>query len=165
MDLSFNIGTSCFNLRACAVIVHGETLLVMRDQKLSYAYLPGGRIKLNETAQQALIRELQEEIGIQAQIERPLWVTQAFFTESASQQKFHEIGFYFLVSCKENETLPTINNFIRWENGIEHRFEWVSFDELSDIDVQPEFIKNRIRSLPEQLELLLDFNQGSPDFG
>ena len=132
----------------------------MRDQKQPYAYLPGGRIKLNETAQQALIRELQEEIGIQAQIERPLWVTQAFFTEPASQQKFHEIGFYFLVSWKENETLPTINNFIRWENEIEHRFEWVSFDELSNIDVQPEFIKNRIRSLPEQLELLLDFNQG-----
>lgn len=84
----------------------------------------------------------------------------AFFTEPASQQKFHEIGFYFLVSWKENETLPTINNFIRWENEIEHRFEWVSFDELSNIDVQPEFIKNRIRSLPEQLELLLDFNQG-----
>ena len=61
MDLSFNIGTSCFNLRACAVIVHGEALLVMRDQKQPYAYLPGGRIKLNETAQQALIRELQEK--------------------------------------------------------------------------------------------------------
>ena len=56
----------------------------MRDQKQPYAYLPGGRIKLNETAQQALIRELQEEIGIQAQIERPLWVTQAFFTEPVS---------------------------------------------------------------------------------
>ncbi|MFR0979293.1 MAG: hypothetical protein ACLSFJ_07570 [Holdemania filiformis] len=41
MDLSFNIGTSCFNLRACAVIVHGEALLVMRDQKQPYAYLPG----------------------------------------------------------------------------------------------------------------------------
>ena len=35
-----------------------------------------------------------------------------------------------------------------------------TIDELSNIDVQPEFIKNRIRSLPEQLELLLDFNQG-----
>lgn len=148
-----------------AIIRSRRDLIGDEGSKQPYAYLPGGRIKLNETAQQALIRELQEEIGIQAQIERPLWVTQAFFTESASQQKFHEIGFYFLVSCKENETLPTINNFIRWENGIEHRFEWVSFDELSDIDVQPEFIKNRIRSLPEQLELLLDFNQGSPDFG
>lgn len=105
MDLSFNVGTSCFNLRACAVIVHGETLLVMRDQKQPYAYLPGGRIKLNETAQQALIRELQEEIGIQAQIERPLWVTQAFFTEPVSQQKFHEIGFYFLVSWQRKRNV------------------------------------------------------------
>ena len=160
MDLSFNVGTFCFNLRACAVIVHGEALLVMRDQKQPYAYLPGGRIKLNETAQQALMRELQEEIGIQAQIERALWVTQAFFTEPVSQRKFHEIGFYFLVSCKEKETLPMTHNFIRWENEIEHCFEWISFDELSDIDVRPEFIKKRIRSLPEQLELLLDFNEG-----
>ena len=66
----------------------------------------------------------------------------------------------FTFSFPGKKTLPTINNFIRWENEIEHRFEWVSFDELSNIDVQPEFIKNRIRSLPEQLELLLDFNQG-----
>lgn len=117
MDLSFNVGTSCFNLRACAIIVHGETLLVMRDQKQPYAYLPGGRIKLNETAQQALIRELQEEIGIQAQIERPLWVTQAFFTESASQQKFQKSAFTFSFP-QGKRNVPTINNFTAGKMGL-----------------------------------------------
>ena len=158
MDISFDVGTSCFNVRTCAVMLCGENLLVMKDKKLPYAYLPGGRVKLNETAQQALIRELQEEIGIQAVIARPLWVTQAFFTEAASQRRFHEICFYFLVSLRKSSLLRSMNSFSRWEGQIEHRFEWVAFNELSHLDFQPEFVKTHVRTLPDHVEFILDQN-------
>ena len=39
MDISFDVGTSCFNVRTCAVMLCGENLLVMKDKKLPYACL------------------------------------------------------------------------------------------------------------------------------
>ena len=56
MDISFQTPQGRFNLRVCAVIVHDGRLLTMRDGICDYAYLPGGRVQLHETAEQAILR-------------------------------------------------------------------------------------------------------------
>lgn len=36
MDISYQTGEGVFNYRVCAVITHGETLLLMRDERSPY---------------------------------------------------------------------------------------------------------------------------------
>lgn len=151
MDITFQTSEGRFNHRVCAVIVRGGRLLVMRDGACPYAYLPGGRVRLHETAEHALIRELREEMGLEAQILRPLWLCQAYFIEEVSGERYHEAGLYYLVD------LPApASNFSFIEEGHANRFEWVPFNDLKDRYLYPEFIKERIFRLPEHLEILVE---------
>ncbi len=51
----------------------------MQDEESPYYYLPGGRVSLNETTEKAILREIKEELKIDAKIVRPLWLNQGFF--------------------------------------------------------------------------------------
>ena len=105
MDITFKTPEGRFNYRACAVIIHDEKLLVMKDRRSPYFYLPGGRVLLHETAESAVLREVREELGIAASIIRPLWMVQSFFTEDVTGEQFHELCLYCLVDVTNTELL------------------------------------------------------------
>ena len=46
---------------------------------------------MGETAEDAVVREMEEELEIQAKIVRPLWLNQGFFTEDVDRLNYHEI--------------------------------------------------------------------------
>lgn len=148
-DLSFPTDEGRFNYRVCALFVRDGKLLVMTDGCSPYYYLPGGRVKMGELAEDALKREMWEELGAEVRILRPLWLNQAFFTEDVTKEKYHEICLYFLV---EAEGLPA-ESFRRSEEGKTLCFEWVSFERLSEKYLYPQFIKKEITSLPEHLTI------------
>ena len=97
MDITYISGQEKFNYRVCAVIVSGGKILAMRDERSPYFYLPGGRVRLGETAEHAVIREVEEELRITPRIIRPLWLNQGFFTEDVDQLRYHELCLYFLM--------------------------------------------------------------------
>ena len=78
MDISFLIDNSKFNYRVCAVIINDNKILAMKDERSPYYYLPGGRVQIGEKAEDAVIREVKEELEIDAKIIRPLWLNQGF---------------------------------------------------------------------------------------
>ena len=72
MDISYNCENQKFNYRVCAMIIAENKILAMHDERSPYFYLPGGRVKMGETAEQAVVREVQEELGVTPEITRPL---------------------------------------------------------------------------------------------
>lgn len=157
MDITFPTPWGRFNYRVCAVIADHERLLVMQDETNPYFYLPGGRVALHERAQDALLRELREELMIDARIVRPLWLNEAFFTEEVSGERYHELCLYFLVDVSGTGLPGRGEGFVTTEGGA-HRlaFSWMPFGRLRESYLYPEFIKEEIFHLPDTLTLCVE---------
>ena len=64
MDCTFSTPEGVFNYRVGAIIRRDDKLLVMREEVINHWYLPGGRVRLREPAEQALAREIGEELSL-----------------------------------------------------------------------------------------------------
>ena len=156
MDVVLKTENGRFNLRVCGILINDGKLLAMHDEVSPYYYLPGGRIKLHERAEDAILRELKEELDLSAKIIRPLWVNQAYFLEEVSKDKFHEICLYFLIYYTKSDLLERGDKFTRNEGKHTLTFEWLNFDGLGEKYLYPEFIKKEIFNLPKYLTLITE---------
>lgn len=157
MDITYISGREKFNYRVCAVIVSDGKILAMRDERSPYFYLPGGRVRLGETAEHAVIREVEEELRITPRIIRPLWLNQGFFTEDVDQLRYHELCLYFLMDVSGTGLLDRGERFTLHEGSHKHDFEWLAFERLRDAYFYPLFLKTAIFDLPEQFTLRTEY--------
>lgn len=156
-DISYVVGNSKFNFRVCGIIIHDGKILAMHDERSPYYYLPGGRVKVGETAECAIVREIEEELCITPRIIRPLWLNQSFFNEDVSKQDFHELCIYFLLDVSDTDLTEKGAKFILRERHHTHEFEWLSFERLKDEYFYPIFLKTEIADLPESFTLRTEF--------
>ncbi len=73
-----------------AVFRDGKVLLALRARPRRWS-LPGGRIEPGETAEQAALRELREEVGVEAEIVAPAGEREAVWRDrnGATVARFH----------------------------------------------------------------------------
>ncbi len=157
MDLSFRVDDGKFNYRVCAMMISDGAILAVHDERSPYFYLPGGRVKMGETAEQAVIREVREELHIAPKIIRPLWLNQAFFTEDVDHLRYHELCVYFLLDISETDLLAKGKRFTSREGERIHTFEWLKFDRLKDEYFYPLFLKQEIFHLPETFTIRTEY--------
>lgn len=139
MDICFKNEKGKFNYRACAIIIHNNKILAMKDGVSPYYYFPGGRVKFGEAAEEALVRENKEELHIDAKIIRPLWINQDFFNEDTDNIPFHELCIYFLLDITNTDILEMGNKFLLKEGNQLHEFEWLNIHTLQDKYFYPLF--------------------------
>ena len=156
MDITFETDEGRFNYRVCAVLLDEERILAMHDERSPYWYLPGGRVRMGERAEDAVLREVREELGIEARILRPLWLSQSFFTEDVARADYHELCLYFLLDAAGTDLLLRGDRFRGPERRHVHDFQWLPFERLKDEYFYPLFLKTDIYHLPEGLTLRTD---------
>ena len=131
------------------MIISDGKILAMHDERSPYYYLPGGRVKLGETAEEAVIREVEEELNITPKITRPVWLNQAFFKEAVDNMCYHELCIYFLMDITNTKLLENGNKFTLLERHHRHDFEWLEFGRLKKEYFYPLFLKEEIFHLPQ----------------
>ena len=162
MDISFTLGNDKFNYRVCAMIISDGKILAMHDDRSPYYYLPGGRVAIGETAENAVIREVQEELGITLKIIRPLWLNQAFFTEDVDNLNYHELCIYFLMDIADTDLLARGKQFVLNEGHRIHNFEWLEFERLQDEYFYPLFLKKDIFNIPNVFTIRTEVERQKP---
>ncbi|EFI65601.1 mutT/nudix family protein [Bacillus cereus SJ1] len=97
-----------------------------------------------ENSEEALKRELAEELAVPIEVKRLIWSVENFFT--LSERKLHEISFYYEVELKQ---LPAngAEQYILEEEGRTYFFKWVPVEELDTYNLQPAFIIPRQKTL------------------
>ncbi len=61
--LSFEVGTATFVHRTAAVAIDCSRVLLHRSELDDFWALPGGRVEVLENLQDAIVREMRQEIG------------------------------------------------------------------------------------------------------
>lgn len=138
-DIRFKTNQSCFTYRVAAIIIKDNKLLMVKHEDYPCYYTVGGKVRINETSEEAVVREVYEEIGIKLQIDRLSIIQERFFQIKGEQH--HEIVFYFLM--KDNPSLDlSCRSFT--DQGPEESLHWLSLESLDKTYLIPEFFKTKL---------------------
>jgi 8-oxo-dGTP pyrophosphatase MutT (NUDIX family) len=115
---------------ARAVIHHSGRILLARQRGKPWSFLPGGHVEPGEPVEQALMRELVEELGVEGKISRFLGAVEHGYAEGGKTH--HEINLVFEVTLDAEP--------IGQEEHLE--FHWLPLDQLADADLRPSSVIN-----------------------
>lgn len=149
-DLSWSGPPGTFNLRVAAIIARGDCILLCSVARLRYWFLPGGRVRLGESSQAALARELAEELGHELPATRLALIAENIYADRTLQ---HEIGMYYRVTWPDALADDDLHGGV--EPG--HRFRWMPVRELGSVRFQPAGLVPVLQDLGETLRhIVLD---------
>ncbi len=124
---------------ARALILHHSRVLMCRNTKHNYLYLPGGHIEFAEPAPHALERELMEELNLPSKVGPLLLISEHSFN---AKRPHHEVNLVFHVEHLGGVNLaqaadpPTVEST---EPGIE--FDWIDLAAVLHHDIRPKEIQ------------------------
>ena len=138
MEIKFEQDGLKFNVRSSCIIKdknHKQVLLSdMRGVKTHKAYiLPGGRLDVLENSKEAIIREIQEELGVDI---NPVLVSVEEIIEKSTN--FHMLEFIYYAEIDNFSLIKTLDD--GWD-----KFKIVDLDEIDNYDIRPKTVKELIK--------------------
>ena len=157
-DICVPCGEGLVNLRVGAIIIKDGKLLMVGNERADYLYSVGGRIKMGETAEDAVVREVFEETGVKLEVDRLGFVHENFFYGDAPSnlgKLIYEISFFFFMKVPENFK-PLSCDFT--EFGERENLRWISPDE--GITYYPEFFRTELKKPFEGVKHIITDERG-----
>ncbi len=143
--ISFRINSHRFHLRAAAIVLEHDHLLLHKREDDNFWALPGGRVEAGEEASRTIIREFREELNLGVTCNALCGVCKNFFDSDG--EPHHELGLYFSVSLPaRSEIRNTGQLHMGVEGGRRLEFKWFSLLELPEIDFRPVTLRDSLAS-------------------
>jgi 8-oxo-dGTP diphosphatase len=133
------MGAETTEIIARGVVRRDSDLLVVRLRNESWWFLPGGHVEPGEPVEAALVRELAEELGVKATVDRFLGAVEYGYVDDGIDH--HEVNLVFQVVIDDPDPVAR-------EEHLE--LHWLPLDHLADADVRPSTLRDAL--VPDQQE-------------
>lgn len=140
-----------FSLRAAALIIQNNQLLVAKHEDYHCYYTIGGGVHMNETTEDAVLREILEETGSHAVIDRLAYVLERFYCTGSKHQ--HELTFFYLISTMD----MTIKNGSHTDQ-LSERMHWLPIQDLHNYPLVPEFLREELKHISPNIQHIISNN-------
>ena len=127
-DMTVRVDDSVINLRVGAIITKGNQVLMVKNTRDDWYYSVGGRIKVGETSEQAIVREVREELGVSLEIERLGFVHENYFYGTLGDdvgRQIYELCFFYYMKVPDGFE-PCCRSIV--DGTYPETLEWVPWD-------------------------------------
>ncbi|MBS4461374.1 NUDIX domain-containing protein [Aerococcaceae bacterium zg-B36] len=133
MDFRVITNTHRYGVRVTALIMKENKLLCYKVA--GQHHLVGGAINVGEASYDAVIREVREELGLDCSVQDLMFVVENRFDFEG--ELHHMIEFHYKVAILGEAPKHLLD-------GEPYECEWVSFENISNIDLRPKFLKEEL---------------------
>lgn len=120
-----------------AIAINKKSIFLVRHQKGEHLALPGGKVEFGETINEAIVRELKEELDIDVKIGKLLFIHELI------KNGRHLVEFFFYL--ENAEILDNVDNIKASHKNELEEFGYYEINNVSNI--RPEFLKSELAEL------------------
>ncbi|MFX1310762.1 MAG: NUDIX hydrolase [Promethearchaeota archaeon] len=156
-----------FSYRVAGVAIYDNKVLVHRSVIDDFWSLPGGRCEFLEISKDTLSREMNEEIGVEIKIVRPLYFVENFFYFEGKD--YHELSIFYLIEFPPDSKFVFENGefygkeyALGFEKDVCHGkelkliFKWVEINELEELRLYPLFLRKSLKNIKPYPEHIIN---------
>jgi 8-oxo-dGTP pyrophosphatase MutT (NUDIX family) len=129
------------NTRVAIVIENEGRYLLENLDGYDYYNLPGGRVKFGETTDIAIVRELNEELGLDLKDKdlNLIVIAENIFYHKGFN--YHEFDFVYYVNLDNSYKITKASKLDGIDNERQHLY-WIKKEDIKNLKCLPEFIYN-----------------------
>ena len=141
MDLRWLVDGMKLNVRAGIMIIKDNKILLHKNDNKENYCLPGGGVHFLESSEEAIIREVKEETGLDIKVDEYMCTIENLFEKDGI--KFHEIYFIYKGSFIDDvDTSKIIKNI----EGKPIKYGFVDLDKIDDYYILPVVTKDILKN-------------------
>ena len=142
-DLAIKMDGYKLNIRSVGIIIHNGKVLLHKRKSADYYALLGGHVRIGESSQDTVKREMQEELGKEIEITGYISTIENFFEMKGS--KYHEIMFVHKIEFT-NEEDKKIEYIMKNVEGKDYlQYEWIEMDKIDEYPLLPRAVKDILK--------------------
>ncbi|MGZ9756003.1 NUDIX hydrolase [Mycoplasma sp. 394] len=142
-----------FKYRVGVIIRKENQILIASDPWNGYWYLPGGKVAMHESIDEAVLREIKEELNINVVNIHKHFLIESFYVNSFNLKRYHELSIIVSAIPVSFEKISK-PEFTFEENGNVFAFKWIDIDKLKDINFFPRFLVDQLDNLPQDIKII-----------
>lgn len=155
-DLSIMIDDVKLNIRVGLIIKYDNKILVEKNKHVDFAVVPGGRVKTLENTHTTLLREINEELGINIsneKIEMTSLIENFFVFDN---KKYHELYFLYKV---ELSTDYNLKNGMKNLDNQDSNYYLLTPEEFQNDNILPNVLKEIVKTNEFKHYIVDDLNK------
>ena len=142
-DCGFQKEKNVFRYRTGGIIINNGKMLFVKSSIGDYFYMVGGAVRLGETSVSCIEREVLEETGIKARVNRLSVICENFFKGKGGKidgLDCHTIELYFNMTIDNLDLLKT-------QSDMGEDIVWLPINEVKFHTIKPTVISEKIEDI------------------